>query len=155
MKLDQLTFLSVEHRVNPSQLQDRGEGLMTPEETLPLSLSDWLYGWKQSGSSGRTSRASLLVEEEGTLVPSSGRFGTAGIVLPGECLTLNGLEYPSDAEGSSLSDVLEEEAPSRYYLSPQACEGILRRAERRGKKLPETLEKALLAVTHASPSQLM
>ena len=34
---------------------------------------------------------------------------------------------------------------ARFYLSPKACAGILRRAERRGKPLPEVLETALRA----------
>lgn len=33
--------------------------------------------------------------------------------------------------------------PEKYYLSQKACEGILRRAERRGKKLPDVLKTAL------------
>ena len=32
----------------------------------------------------------------------------------------------------------------RYFLSPRACRGILRRATERGKKLPELLETALM-----------
>jgi hypothetical protein len=54
---------------------------------------------------------------------------------------------PSHSDGSvcSLSDVLEEtpRVPQRFYLSQRACEGILRRAERRGKELPPMLEQAL------------
>jgi hypothetical protein len=42
-----------------------------------------------------------------------------------------------------LADVLEDSAQQKYYLSQKACEGILRRASKRGKKLPEALEKAL------------
>jgi DNA (cytosine-5)-methyltransferase 1 len=46
----------------------------------------------------------------------------------------------------SLSDVLETgEVPQRYFLSAKACQGILRRAEKRGKALPEALRDALLA----------
>jgi hypothetical protein len=46
-----------------------------------------------------------------------------------------------------LSDVLETgPLPERYSLSPKACSGILRRAERRGKELPPMLKKALEAV---------
>jgi len=46
-----------------------------------------------------------------------------------------------------LSDVLEtSELPRRFYLSAKACAGILRRAERRGKCLPELLERVLLQV---------
>ena len=35
--------------------------------------------------------------------------------------------------------------PSRYSLSRKACEGIIRRAERRGKPLPPQLDEALRA----------
>ena len=45
----------------------------------------------------------------------------------------------------TLSEVLESgPVPERYFLSAAACAGILRRAERRGKKLPAHLEAALL-----------
>ena len=45
----------------------------------------------------------------------------------------------------SLSSVLEpaESIPPQYYLSPKACAGILRRAEKRGKVLPPVLQRAL------------
>ena len=42
-----------------------------------------------------------------------------------------------------LSSILQEHVPDRYSLSPKACQGILRRAEKRGKELPEVLRKAL------------
>ena len=45
---------------------------------------------------------------------------------------------------SSLSAVLEENADPRYNLSAKACQGILNRAEKRGKELPEELKSALL-----------
>ncbi|MBS5438379.1 MAG: DNA cytosine methyltransferase [Collinsella sp.] len=79
------------------------------------------------------------------LVPSSGSWKTAGILSHGECLTLNSSEYPSDAAVSFLSDILEPSAPRRFYLSPSACKGLLRRAQRRGKSLPPQLEETLLA----------
>jgi hypothetical protein len=49
---------------------------------------------------------------------------------------------------SSLSSILQpqQDVQTRYYLSAKACSGILRRAERRGKNLPERLRKALEAV---------
>lgn len=48
----------------------------------------------------------------------------------------------------TLSEVLEAgPVPERYFLSAAACAGILRRAERRGKKLPEHLEAALRSGT--------
>ena len=44
---------------------------------------------------------------------------------------------------SILSQILMVNVPQKYYLSPKACLGILRRASVRGKKLPEVLELAL------------
>ncbi|WP_275443886.1 hypothetical protein [Petralouisia muris] len=42
-----------------------------------------------------------------------------------------------------MSQILQAGVPERYYLSPKACLGILRRASVRGKELPEVLRKAL------------
>ena len=51
----------------------------------------------------------------------------------------------------NLSSVLEiGSVHQRYFLSAKACSGILRRAERRGKELPEQLRAALRAVVEAS-----
>lgn len=47
------------------------------------------------------------------------------------------------AKESKLSDILEKSVDTRFYLSPKACLGILRRASARGKELPEILRKAL------------
>ena len=68
------------------------------------------------------------------------------MALPGGCLTLNISEFPSDAVACSLSEVLETDVPQKYYLSARACQGILRRAEKRGKKLPQQLYEALATV---------
>jgi hypothetical protein len=66
---------------------------------------------------------------------------------PTECLTLNTSEWPSDAVVCSLSDTLETGVvPQRFFLSAKACEGILRRAAKRNKKLPPALEAALRQV---------
>ena len=56
---------------------------------------------------------------------------------------LNTSECPKGAVGSSLSQILLDTVPSKYYLSRTACRGILRRAEERGKPLPPQLELAL------------
>jgi hypothetical protein len=61
----------------------------------------------------------------------------------GECWTLDIGASHSDASGCSLSAVLETGAvPPRYFLSPKACAGILRRAAKRGKELPGPLLRA-------------
>jgi hypothetical protein len=64
-----------------------------------------------------------------------------------ECLTLNTSEWPSDGVACSLSETLEAgSVPPRFFLSARACQGILRRAEKRGKELPAQLRSALTAV---------
>jgi hypothetical protein len=66
---------------------------------------------------------------------------------PIECWTRNTSEWPSAAVVCSLSDTLETgDVPQRYFLSAKACQGILRRADKRGKELPEVLSLALKAV---------
>lgn len=72
----------------------------------------------------------------------------------GACWTRNMSEWnhtpapsPNDAGVCSLSSILEiGSIDPRYFLSQRACAGILRRAEKRGKELPETLRAALIAV---------
>lgn len=44
---------------------------------------------------------------------------------------------------AQLSSILERNPDPKYYLSPKACLGILRRSLERGKALPEQLEAAL------------
>ena len=61
------------------------------------------------------------------------------------CLTLNLSERPRDANPSRLSEILEENPGEKYKLSAKACQGILNRAERRGKELPPELKAALIA----------
>ena len=50
----------------------------------------------------------------------------------------------------TLSAILESNVSSKYYLSPKACAGILRRAAKRGKDLPIQLRRALEAVAEDS-----
>src|SRR3546814_12036750 len=53
----------------------------------------------------------------------------------------------------SLSQILEKgPIPQRFFLSAKACLGILRRAEKRGKELPEQLARALKAVAGSAPT---
>lgn len=61
----------------------------------------------------------------------------------GESLMLNIGECPSVENASTLSEILEDSVPEKYYLSPKACLGILRRAKNKGRKLPDNLRIAL------------
>jgi len=77
-----------------------------------------------------------------TPVPS---WATDG-ALHGASSTLNSGECPSVVVASSLSSILEANAPEKYYLSARACLGILNRAEKRGKVLPPMLWDAFVEV---------
>ena len=67
---------------------------------------------------------------------------TDGLSL-GEYTTRSFGESPSVAVESLLSQILEANPHPKYFLSAKACQGILRRAERRGKELPPMLKEAL------------
>lgn len=88
-----------------------------------------------------------------TLVPSSGAWSSSGMGSPTESWTLSFSDWPSDASVCSLSAVLETgEVPQRYFLSPRACAGILRRGEKRGKALPPQLARALQEAADSGPT---
>ena len=58
--------------------------------------------------------------------------------------------HHSVAEESRLSQILVEGVHQKYYLSAKACQGILQRAENRGKDLPKLLKDALVyQATHS------
>ncbi len=80
------------------------------------------------------------------------RWMTSGTVWRGACWMHSTSESPNVAVGSSLSDILEPRVQPKFYLSPRACRGILRRAEKRGRELPEALRRALTAVATTEDS---
>ena len=113
------------------------------------------------GSSGKTSLAVSLAIAALTTPPSSMRWANSGgwNKSSGECWTHNGSELPNDpfpnGDGvfsSSLVSILEPQVADKYYLSVKACQGILRRASKRGKRLPEALEVALQTVAQRPQS---
>ena len=82
---------------------------------------------------------------EETWEPSSKRWLSAGMGSHTGFLTLSTSESPKEGVESSLLDVLETTGAhlQKYLLSSRACEGILRRATKRGKSLPALLHSAL------------
>lgn len=81
------------------------------------------------------------------------RWPTSGFTTsPGECWTAATSECPSGGDvSSSLPDVLLDHVPSRFFLSPRAAAGILRRAEKRGRELPQALHLALTQLASTNP----
>ena len=142
--MDQLTFWSVGLLAKDSPSPEK-------EADFPTSAADWpctLYGlWQRlspDDSCGKTSPELFPLRQDGTSGHSSGRWMVSGIISHGECLTLSSSECPSVAVESSLSDILETgDIQQRFFLSPAACDGILRRAGKRGRTLPKPLQDAL------------
>lgn len=75
--------------------------------------------------------------------PAPGQFWQTTTRWRGELWMPSTGAFPNVACASRLSSILQVGVPERYYLSRKACEGILRRASRRGKRLPSLLEDAL------------
>jgi len=157
----QLTSSLVAHHASRSASRGSDKDCPTHAADSCLLILRSLSVCDLDGLFGKMSPVSCQAEEDGTFVPSSGRWGTWGMGGHTASWTLSGSEHngihaPSRSDGGvcSLSDVLETgQVPPRFYLSPKACAGILRRAEVRGKKLPPMLQDALeAAVTVASPA---
>jgi hypothetical protein len=166
-----------ERHARTSASQASEQAWMESVVNSPSNLHDWLIVWlperAPAGWLGRTSPEYLAPTTDrpspssspslqGGLFESPAEDGAPAelslvtsedLGSPTECLTLNTLEYPSDAVASSLSDILETgDVPQRYFLSATACRGILRRAENRGKDLPAVLSAALEAVASSKHS---
>ena len=62
----------------------------------------------------------------------------------GSSMLNTGPAPPSGDAGCSLSRILQDNPPRKYYLTRRACLGILRRAKERGRPLPPQLHAALL-----------
>jgi len=121
-----------------SQANDQDSSSRQPE-----SLT--LFSGTEAGFSLRMFPDSFPHKAEEISESFSRRWPNSGFMTsPGECWTVDTSECRSDGGvSSSLPDVLEADVPPRFYLSQKAAAGILRRAERRGKALPEHLESAL------------
>lgn len=101
--------------------------------------------------SSKTLRHSSLPMTDEISQSSYGRWPTSGMVSHGEFLTVDTSASPKAALESSLSDLLEGQTPpDRYFLSPNAATGILRRADRMGRNLFPPLRSALEILSKGS-----
>ena len=68
----------------------------------------------------------------------------SGILSDGVCLTARTSESPNHASASTLWDVIETgKVPEKYFLSPSAARGMLRRAKKMGRNLFPPLKRSL------------
>ena len=92
-----------------------------------------------------------IAEPNAPDVPLPAKWGVQGVstmkwvngALLGEYTMRSFGESPREENESRLSQILQDSAQQKYYLSARACAGILNRAQKRGKELPEILQQAL------------
>jgi hypothetical protein len=163
--VEELTLWQEDHPAKTSQWLEIVAAWMVSGADCSGINAESLMKQVQAGSSGKTLPALYPATKELISLPCCGGSQEHSLSCPmgnvganqgslsgrngpqfGGCLTLNGSEWPSDAVVSTLSQALENSVDQKYFLSPKACAGILRRAGKRGKKLPELLEAALVAV---------
>ena len=142
-----MTSQSIEGQVSMLDL-DSQSGRMFSQHSLPTKV-------RTSGPSSKPSAASamkplmyldLRERERGGLLPDASWEKVTA--LPGVPWKLHYMEFPSDVRESTLSQILDLNAPEKYSLSAIAASGISRRAEKRGKVLPPMLKEALLEAMH-------
>ena len=104
------------------------------------------------GSFSKMSLDFCRLTEERILEPSLLHWQSAGMGSHTGFLTLNTSAFPSDANESSLSGVLETTAQKqhKYWISKQACRGILQRTTPRGTTIPEGFRYALVRQSQKS-----
>ena len=121
------------------QEQDFPSGKTSLESSVTTkdeALLRWLERWQGYTLTYRKVDGETPVFSSGQMRLSSGQFWMR-----------NSSEFRSGAVASSLSEILETgPVDRRYFLSPKACKGILRRAEKQGKALPEQLKATLESV---------
>ena len=99
---------------------------------------------KQSKSSSRKPPLFLSLKKAGQQQDASQEMiWEENGALRGEYSMHSFGECPSVDVGSHLSQILEASPHPKYSLSAKACNGILTRAERRGKPLPPLLKATL------------
>ena len=92
----------------------------------------------------KTSTVCCLATEAETSRSYSRSWMNSGMVWRGVSLTLRTSESPSNAVGSTLLPCIEtREVPERYYLSPNAARGMLRRTDDQGRNLPPSFRQSL------------
>jgi hypothetical protein len=142
--MSQLTFSWGELPASHSASPESEVEWMTRVVNLPLHMQESLPSIAHGGLYGKMSPEFCPQTKDGISLPLSGNWSNSGMACAGECWTLSTLEFPNDGKESLLSDILETGAlPPRFFLSAKAARGILRRAEKRGKELPERLRRAL------------
>src|SRR5438093_356479 len=131
-------------KTSQSREWGRELGLRGKDLDCFLNLLDYLRVAAPEFSSSKTFQAFSLRMEEKTSRTLFARWPASGMAWDGVCLTAGTLERPSHVKECTLLEHIETgEVPEKYFLSPNAARGMMRRADRMGRKLFPPLRKAL------------
>ena len=133
-----------EARASLSRSRANGRGCKVSQDSCSSTFERYVR-YVLDGFFGKTSRERSQARMGRLSDSSCPKWTSSGTVWRGAYSMRSSSEWPKDAAVSFLSDVLEPAPPSKYSLSQKACEGIIRRAEKRGKPLPPQLDAALRA----------
>ena len=115
----------------------------TCQPSCPLSMGRISAASSKASSASKTPRQMFLCRKADAGCTRARSWATV-ILSPGASSTPRrvGASH-KDGNVFLLSSILMDNVPERFSLSPKACQGILRRAEKRGKELPQVLKTAL------------
>lgn len=143
-----LMFGAADSPARTSRLLENARAWLESVPVSGLPSAALLDSFDRQLWSSRTSPGFYRVTEARTLPKSFEGWRGSGMMSRGAAWTLNTAGWHSAASVCSLSAVLVPPAlvPRKYFLSPKACAGILRRAAARKKMLPDRLRLALQRV---------
>ena len=127
--------------------QDTWFGKMSPEPCPRTKAKISAASSRKRQESSRKMPLFLNLTANG---PHPDALWETGGALLGEYTMPSFGESPKEENASHLSQILEEEAHPKYSLSAKACQGILNRASKRGKEIPQILKDALENQIHDS-----
>ena len=119
------TLLPADSPVSPSQSQEQERVLTIQEERCFLKLQELLPLKNLSISSSKMFPVCLTMTQAGHLKQSSVHWMSWGMMCAGRYLTAKILEFPSHEIECSLSAILEDNVPEKYYLSRKQAEKLL------------------------------
>ncbi len=152
-----LTFGSEDSHARMSRWREWGREMGLEGEAL-ASFIDSLNSLENVAPAlllSKTFRVYSLLTKEETSRSLYKRWPSSGIVLGGVYLTADTSESPNHARESTLLDVIgAEPAPQRYYLSPNAAAGMLRRAKQMQRTLFPPLSASLTLLAQQESQQI-
>lgn len=119
------TLLPADFPVSPSQSQEQEKDLTIQEERCFLKLQELLPLKNLSISSSKMFPVCLTTTKAGHLKQSFVHWTNWGMMCAGRYLTAKISEYPNHEIECSLSDIIEDNVPAKYYLSRKQAEKLL------------------------------